>query len=70
MLKKTLPLFLIFAAGALFADVTAIGNTRNGYPVVIPQVKSLKPAEGAFAFPEKLTVAAPAELDLAPLAKE
>ena len=47
MLKKTVSLFLLFAAAALFADVVPIGDTRNGYPVIIPQVKTLKPARGA-----------------------
>ena len=70
MLKRSLSLLLLFVAGALFADVVAVGNTRNGYPVIVPQVKSLKPATGTFALPARLTVAAPAELDLAPLAKE
>ena len=70
MLKKTVLLFLLFAAAALFADVVPIGDTRNGYPVIIPQVKTLKPARGAFVLPEQLTVAAPAEFDLSTLARE
>ena len=70
MLKRSLSLLLLFVAGALFADVVAVGNTRNGYPVIIPQVKSLDPATGAFVLPAELTVAAPQELDLAPLVKE
>ena len=69
MLKQIVSALLIFTSGVLFADVTAIGNTRNGYPVIIPQVKELKPAPGAFALPARLAVAAPTELDLAPLAK-
>ena len=69
MLKRSLSLLLLFAAGVLFADVVAVTNTRNGYPVIIPQVKSLKPAKGVFVLPPELTVAAPQELDLAPLVK-
>ena len=60
----------LLGVGTLFADAVAIGDTRDGYPVIIPQVKELKPAAGVFALPEKLTVAAPKDFDLAPLAKE
>ena len=71
MKKRLLILaFALLGAGTLFADVVAIGDTRDGYPVIIPQVKELKPAAGVFALPTKLTAAAPQELDLAPLAKE
>ena len=70
MLKRSLSLLLFVVAGVLFADVVPVDNTRNGYPVIIPQVKSLEPVGGTFALPERLTVAAPAEFDLAPLAKE
>ena len=69
MLKKTLSLLLLFASGVLFADVVPVDNTRDGYPAIIPQVKSLKPAAGTFALPARLTVAAPEDLELAPLAK-
>lgn len=70
MLKKILSLLLLCAAGALFADVVAVDNTRNGYPVIIPQVKSLKPDASVFVLPARLTVDAPDDLDLAPLARE
>ena len=70
MFKRIVSTLLFFAAGVLFADVVPIGNTRNGYPVMIPQVQSLTPAEGTFALPGRLLVAAPAEFDFAPLAKE
>ena len=75
MLKRIFLLCVpIFAAAMLHAaqnapGAVAIGNTRDGYPLIIPQVKELKPAAGTFQLPEKLTVAAPVELDLAPLAK-
>ena len=61
---------MLLGGGALFADVVAVGDTRDGYPVIIPQVKELKPADGVFVLPEKLTVAAPEDFDLAPLARE
>ena len=70
MLKKLMFATLSCVSGALLhADVTAIGNTRDGYPLIVPQVKELVPAEGTFAFPERFSVEAPAELDLAPLAE-
>ena len=71
MRKKLLSLVVLLCAGTLFASPGAvgIGNTRDGYPLIIPQVKKLAPASGKFALPGKLTVAAPSELYLEPLAK-
>lgn len=69
MLKRILMLALLFCAGTLFADAVAIGKTRNGYPLIVPQVRELVPVAQTFALPAKLTVKAPKELDLAPLAK-
>ena len=70
MFKKSLSLLLLLVAGVLFADVVPVGNTRDGYPVIIPQVKSLKPVGGTFVLPARLIVDAPKDFDLAPLAKE
>ena len=69
MFKRILMLAALFCAGTLFADAVAIGKTRNGYPLVVPQVQKIVPVSGTFALPAKLTVAAPEGLDLAPLAK-
>ena len=69
MLKRTLMLAALCCAGALFADAVAPGKSRDGYPLVVPQVQKLAPVPGTFALPAKLTAAAPGELDLAPLAK-
>ena len=69
MFKRILLLSALFAAGMLFADAVAIGKTRNGYPLVVPQVQKLVPVSGTFELPAKLTAAAPNALDLAPLAE-
>ena len=70
MFKKFVLTSLLCASGMLLhADAVPIGRTRDGYPLVVPQVKKLAPAAGTFSFPGRLTVAAPAELDLAPFAK-
>ena len=70
MFEKFVLALLLCASGMLLrADVVAVGRTRDGYPLVVPQVKKLVPAEGTFTFPARLTVAAPAELDLAPFVK-
>ena len=68
MFKKVLMLTCLICAVALFADAVAIGHRRNGFPLVVPQVKKLTVAEGSFTLPAKLTVAAPEGLDLSPLA--
>ena len=68
MLKRTFLLTALFGAVVLFADAISIGRSRNGYPLIVPQVRKLAPAEGKFTLPAKLTVEAPQELDLAPLA--
>ena len=67
MLKRVLFLAAVIVAEALFADAIAIGKTRDGYPLIVPQVRKLDPAAGKFKLPAKLAVEAPAELDLAPL---
>ena len=65
--RKMLAAVLVTAV-ALPLMAVRIGHTdRNGYPVVIPTVKKLQPAAGVFRLPAMLTVAAPQELDLAPL---
>ena len=69
MLKRLLLLTAAIAAEALFADAVAVGKSRNGYPLIVPQVQKLTPAAGGFVLPAELTVAAPEELDLAPLAR-
>ena len=69
MFKRILLLAACFAALPLPADAVAVGRTRNGYPLIIPQPQELKAAAGSFALPAELTVAAPTGLDLAPLAK-
>ena len=70
MLKQLfVTLAAVTAAAQLAADVTAIGTSRNGYPLIIPQPKELVPASGSFALPAELTVSAPQDFDLSPLAK-
>ena len=69
MLKRILLATALFGALALFADVVPIGKSRNGYPLIVPQVRELTPAAEKFTLPAKLAVEAPQELDLAPLAK-
>ena len=74
MLKRLILLCAPMFAAAVFGaapapGAVAIGNIRNGYPLIIPQVKELKPMTGVFQLPEKLMVTAPDELDIAPLAK-
>ena len=56
----------LLTASPLFA--LRIGHTRaDGYPVVIPSVRKLTPADGLFELPAKLGVAAPAGLNWQPL---
>jgi|GEM_PF-1874849 len=62
-------LVALYCAGALCADVTAVGRSRNDYPLIVPQVQKLVPANGNFALPVKLTVSGPEELYMAPLVK-
>ena len=69
MFKRVLMLTCLICAGTLFADAVAIGHSRNGFPLIVPQPKKLTVAGGSFALPAKLTVAAPKGLDIAPLAK-
>lgn len=70
MLKRLFgSLFALAFAVQLSAGVTAIGKSRNGYPLIIPQPKALVPAEGSFALPASLGVAAPEGFDLSPLAR-
>ena len=70
MLNRLFAMLMALAAAVqLSADVTAIGNRRNGYPLIIPQPKELVPAAGSFALPAELTVGAPEGFDLTPLAK-
>ena len=69
MFKRTLLLAACFAALPLLADAVAVGRTRNGYPLIIPQPKELKAVAGSFSLPVELTVKAPPELDLASLVK-
>ena len=70
MSKQILFLVAFFAAStALFADASAVGRSRNGYPLIIPQPHKLAVESGSFTLPARLTVSAPKELDLAPLAK-
>lgn len=67
MLKKIVSFILLLVGGTLFADAISIGYSRDGYPLVVPQVKKLKTASGSFTLPIRLTVTAPETLDLAPL---
>ena len=69
MLKRLFLLSALLGAGCLFADAISIGHSRNGFPLVVPQVQRLKAVSGSFTLPRKLTVAAPEMLDLAPLAQ-
>ena len=69
MFKRIFLLSILLWAMSLFADAISIGHTRNGYPLIVPQVQKLKAASGTFALPRSLTVAAPDTLDLAPLVK-
>ena len=69
MFKRIILLAVLFGAGTLFADAVAIGHSRDGYPLVVPQVQEFVPVAQTFALPAKLTVRAPKELDLSPLAE-
>ena len=69
MFKRIFLLSALLWAMSLFADAISIGHTRNGYPLIVPQVQRLKAASGTFSLPRSLTVAAPDTLDLAPLVK-
>ncbi|MDD5728844.1 MAG: beta-N-acetylhexosaminidase, partial [Victivallales bacterium] len=53
--------------GVIFASATGIManpindfTSRNGYPLLIPSVQKLTPADGKFVLPKNFTVAAPA----------
>ena len=69
MSKRIFLLAALLGASVLFGDAIAIGHSRNGYPLIVPQPQSLKTQAGNFALPAKLAVAAPEKFDLAPLAK-
>ena len=69
MLKRLVLLAALLGASGLFAEAFPIGRNRNGYPLIVPQPHRLEARSGAFELPGKLTVSAPAALDLAPLAK-
>ena len=72
MLRRIFLLATIFTAFAIFADdidAVAIGRSRNGYPLIVPQPHSLTPRAGSFVLPAELAVAAPEKFDLAPLAR-
>lgn len=69
MKKYMFALVLCVSGMLLHADAVSIGRTRNGYPLIVPQVKKLAPADGVFTFPAKFTVAAPGSFDLAPFAR-
>ena len=69
MLKRMFFSIGLFAAAALFADAISIGRSRNGFPLIVPQVQRLKAASGSFRLPGKLTVTVPESLDVAPLEK-
>ena len=69
MLKKIFLLSALFGAVCLFADAISIGHSRNGFPLIVPQIKKLEAADGGFSLPEKLIVTAPETLGLAPLVK-
>ena len=69
MLKRFFLLSALLGAACLFADAISIGHTRNGYPLIVPQVQKLVPASGSFALPDKLIITAPETLGLAPLVK-
>jgi hypothetical protein len=69
MLKRLFLLSALFGAVCVFGDAISIGHTRNGYPLIVPQVQKLAPESGSFTLPEKLTVAAPEALGLDPLAR-
>ncbi len=60
---------LCIIEACLHADAIAIGNMRDGYPLVVPQVQKLEAASGSFTLPRTLTVSAPELLDLGPLEK-
>ena len=69
-MKRLLAAAALFAAGIVAADTVRVGHTRaDGYPLILPQPKELVPAEGSFALPAELAVAAPENFDFAPLAK-
>ena len=51
MLKRILLLTAAIVAEALFADAVAVGKTRDGYPLIVPQVRKLDPAAGKFIRP-------------------
>ena len=59
----------LIGAKCVLADAVSIGHTRNGFPLIVPQPRELKVCSGEFSLPKKLTVAAPQELDMAPLVK-
>ena len=59
----------LIGAKCVLADAVSIGHTRNGFPLIVPQPRELEVHSGEFSLPKKLTVAAPQELDMAPLAK-
>ena len=61
MLKRFFLSAALLGASVLFADAIAIGHSRNGYPLIVPQPRSLTVQSGSFALPAELAVAAPAE---------
>ncbi len=69
MLNRVFLLSMLLGTSCLLADAVSIGRTRNGYPLIVPQPKSLEATSGAFVLPAKLTATAPEALDIAPLAK-
>ena len=48
MLKRIFLLATLLVASSLLADAISIGRSRDGYPLIIPQVRKLTPAAGLF----------------------
>ncbi len=67
-MKHIVLLFAGCSAVMALTNVVGVGRVRDGYPLVVPQVQSLKSQDGCFVLPSKLTVSAPSELELASLA--
>ena len=67
-MKHIILLFAGCSAVMALTNVVGVGKVRDGYPLVVPQVQSLKSQDGCFVLPLKLTVSAPAALELTSLA--
>ena len=66
-MKHALPLLAVAAAAALPLAVSGkvINNffDQNGFPLIVPTVRKLEKAPGAFALPQKIAVAAPQDAE-------